>query len=202
MTDEPEIVVRLAGAGDLASCAETLAEAFQDYPWTRHVVPEDDYEGRLRALQLLYLGYAHEQGFVAVAGANSGAIALLRPDAAEPDPRLAERVVALHGDRLDRLGQAGPPSGAWRLETLGVHPSRQGSGIASRLLRFALDEVARRGGEAVALDTSDARNVRLYERHGFRTISHEDAKGAPPIWRMTAHLSDGATRLAQGHSVA
>ena len=189
MNDDAEIGVRLARREELATCAETLAAAFRDYPWTRHVIPADDYDARLAALQRLYLGYAHDQGIVAVAGEGAGAIALLRPDAAEPEAALIAQVVALHGDRIDRLDQTPSPAGAWRLETLGVHPGRQGRGIASRLLRFALDEVARRGGGPVVLDTSDARNVRLYERHGFRTTTRTDADGAPPVWRMTALVS-------------
>ncbi|WP_431790425.1 GNAT family N-acetyltransferase [Microbacterium paraoxydans] len=186
MNDDTEVDVRLARREDLATCAETLAAAFRDYPWTRHVIPEDDYDARLAALQRLYLGYAHDQGIVAVAGEGAGTIALLRPDAAEPEAAFIAQVVALHGDRLDRVDQTPSPAGAWRLETLGVHPGRQGRGIASHLLHFALDEVARRGGGPVVLDTSDARNVRLYGRHGFRTTALTDADGAPPVWRMAA----------------
>ena len=185
---------RVAGPDDLAPGAETLAAAFREYPWTRHVIPDDDFDARLRELQHLYLGYAHEQGFVAVTPHRDGVLALVRPGADAPAPSLISRVVELHGDRVDRLDTAESPAGAWRLETLGVHPRSQGRGIASELLRFALAEVARRGGGAVALDTSDVRNVRLYERHGFRTTAHEPADGSPPVWRMTAHVVPASSR--------
>lgn len=188
MTDERDLEVRLATHGDVSSCATTLAAAFRDYPWTRHVVPPDDYGERLRALQLAYLDYATEQGFVAVAGPAAGVAALIRPRAAEPDAAFLDRVIELHGDRIDRLDGAPFPAEAWRLETLGVDPGRQGFGIASSLLRFALDEVARRDGTIVMLDTSDARNVRLYERHGFRTISRRAVESGPSVWRMTTDV--------------
>ncbi len=184
---------RLATIEDLPACGSTLAAAFEHYPWTRHVIPEDNYHQRLHDLQSLYVEYAHEHGIVAVAGDGVGVIALLPPDAPEPDPEMIDQIVQLHGDRIDRLNQnpplTDPPAGAWRLETLGVHPDQQGRGIASALLKFALAEVARRGGESVVLDTSEERNVRLYERHGFHTISHSETDDGPPVWQMIAHIA-------------
>jgi ribosomal protein S18 acetylase RimI-like enzyme len=177
--------VRLAQLGDLAPAADTLAAAFRDYPWTRHVIPAADYWKRLLELQLLYLEYSQSRGIVAVTGGCDGVIALLPPEAPEPEPKMIGRIIELHGDRIDRLDHADPPADAWRLETLGVRPERQGRGLASALLDFALDGVARRGGRLVALDTSDSRNVRLYERHGFRIDSYEEGADRPPVWKMT-----------------
>lgn len=181
-------LVQHAQSADLAAAADTLTAAFEHYPWTRYVLPEDDYLGRLRALQHLYLGYACEHGIVAVAGDIEGVIALLPPDAPYPSLAMVEEVVALHGDRIDRLEQAPPPEGAWRLETLGVRPEHQGRGIASALIHFALLEVRALGGRAVALDTSDPRNVRLYERHGFQVTAQADSGDGPPVWKMVASL--------------
>lgn len=111
--------VQHAHAPDLDCAADTLADAFEDYRWTRHVLPEDDYLTRLRALQRLYPGYAHEHGIVAVTDNCGGVIALLAPDAPDPEPEMIEQVVSLHGDRIDRLGHSVPQVGVWRLETLG-----------------------------------------------------------------------------------
>lgn len=193
-------LVRHARPADLAAAADTLTAAFEHYPWTRHVLPEDDYLARLRALQHLYLGYACEHGIVAVTGDGEGVIALLPPHAPDPAPAMVEEVVALHGDRIDRLEQAPPPEGAWRLETLGVRPERQGRGIASALIHFALSEVRARGDRAVALDTSDPRNVRLYERHGFGVTAHTDSGDGPPVWKMLASLEAQHGEAAQVQS--
>lgn len=176
--------VRHAHASDLDRAADTLAAAFEDYPWTRYVLPEDDYSTRLRELQRLYLGYAHEHGIVAVTDNCDGVIALLAPNAPDPEPEMIEQVVSLHGDRIGRLGLSAPQAGVWCLETLGVRSEAQGGGRATALLDFALTEVAGRGGCDVALDTSDARNVRLYERHGFTVVSHNERAGSPPVWSM------------------
>lgn len=180
-----KIDVRRAHAANLDAAAETLAAAFEQYPWTRYVLPEADYPVRLRELQRLYLGYAHEHGIVAVTESCDGVIAILPLDAPDPEPEMVERILALHEDRIDRLGQSEAPADAWRLETLGVRPESQGGGRASALLDFALSEIAARGGTEVVLDTSDARNVRLYERHGFTITSHSEPLGRPPLWAMS-----------------
>ncbi len=187
---------RLADADDIAAAADTLAAAFEHYPWTRYVIPQEHYHERLRSLQQLYLEYARTHGIVAVAGDCDGVIALLPPDAPEPAPGMVDEVMRLHGDRIGRLQHGDPPAGAWRVETLGVRPERQGQGLASTLLVFALAEAVRRGGGQVVLDTSDPRNVCLYERHGFQTTTHTDTGHGPPVWTMTATFENSATRNA------
>ena len=86
---------------------------------------------------MTYLDYAHKHGLVAVTADRDGAITLLPPDAPMPGQAMIDRVVDLHGDRIDRLDHAAPPAGAWRLETLGIRPESQGRGRASALVDFA-----------------------------------------------------------------
>lgn len=191
--------VRLCTPADLPVAADTLAAAFTDYPWTRYVVPEDDYASRLRDLQHLYLTHAQQHGVVAVVHDGSGVIALLPPDAPDPDDEVLEQVMTLHGDRLDRLARPTPPHEDWVLETVGVRPDAQGRGVGAELLRFGLAEAARRGARAVRLETSSDRNVRLYERHGFRTTDRGDRPDGPPVWTMRTVTDDAAPVLPPGH---
>lgn len=186
---------RLAAENELDAAADALAAAFEHYAWTRHVIPDDDYAWRLRELQLVYLRHAHAHGFVGITGPADGVIAVLPPDAPEPAPGVVDRIVQLHGDRLGRLGDATSEPGepdSWRIETVGVVPARQGRGLASDLIRFALAEGARRGASRFALDTSDERNVRLYERHGFSVASRVEPSDAPPVWSMSAVVGPAA----------
>ena len=186
--------VRSAAPTDLAGAADTLAAAFADYPWTRYVIPDDGYAERLRRIQFLYLRHSLQHGIVGVTDPAGGVIALLPPDAPEPDPATVQEIIALHGDRADRLapGDSAPTAAEsetsapapWRLETLGVRPDRQGAGLGSALVRFGLEAAARHAAHAIALDTSDPRNVRLYERFGFATVAHSEVPGGPPVWVM------------------
>lgn len=184
-----EPAVRRARAHDLDAAARTLAAAFAEYPWTRFVIPETDYAARLLELQSLYLGYAHRHGVVGVTPDRAGVIAVVPPTAPDPDAQTVERIVALHGERISSIEAPEPSGRAWRLETLGVAPELQGRGLASALLRFALDAVGDLGGAEIALTTSDPRNVRLYERHGFTVEEHVERPERPPIWSMRAALS-------------
>lgn len=181
--------VRSALEADLDRSAEALALAFEDYPWTRWVLPEDGYEGRLRAVQRLYLGHALEHGIVLVdvddGRVVNGVVAALPADAPPPSPDVLATVVALHGDRIDRLQPSAALGHDWSIETLGVRPGLRGRGLGGLLVRRVLAAVADRGGGAVHLQTSDERNVRLYARHGFAVVAEASPVDGPPTWTMS-----------------
>lgn len=184
------MTARPASPPDVPPAARVLAAAFADYPWTRWTVPADDHERRLEELQALYLAHALEVGIVLVDDGPGprAVVALLPPDASDPAPEVQERVAALHGDRRAVLaGVALPPApdGAWSLATLGVHPDHRGGGLGTALARAGLDAAARRGATTVALETSDERNVRLYERLGFAVTARTELVDGPVVWSMT-----------------
>jgi GNAT superfamily N-acetyltransferase len=82
------------------------------------------------------------------------------------------------------------------LPFLGVRPERQGRGLGGRLLA---ERLARADAEGVPayLESSSARNVPLYERHGFRhlgdPISLPDGPSVWPMWREPS-TSEGEQR--------
>ncbi len=184
-------VVRRATHDDLARAATTLGAAFADYPWTRWTVPADDHAGRVEALQRLYLEYlAIPHGTVWVDEPVRAVSAFVPSDLpALPDAALA-RMVQLHGDRLPHLesatartaGYADPA--AWSLATVGVAPEHRGGGLGEAVCRAGLDHLdAQR--QACDLETTVARNVRLYERLGFRTVARTAIPGGgPTVWTM------------------
>lgn len=169
--------IRMAVPSDLDAASEVLADAFENYPWTRWSIPEDSFLARLAALQALYLKYALSEGVVLVEEQIDGVIALLPPNVPEPSRECQARVADLHGDRLDVVARANlppAPEGCWTVETVGVRPERQGAGIGTELVRAGLDVVAASGGVGVALETSLDSNVRLYERVGFDVTATRD----------------------------
>ncbi|AFR50067.1 GNAT family N-acetyltransferase [Gordonia sp. KTR9] len=120
----------------------------------------------------MYLGYALDHGVVLVTTDRCGVIALLPPDVPAPDEQFQAEVADLHGDRLAAVTGAetpAPPAGAWHLVTLGVRPGSQGKGLGSSLVRAGLAVLDDKTppGALVALETSDDRNVMIYERVGF-----------------------------------
>ncbi len=72
----------------------------------------------------------------------------------------------------------------WYLYFLGVPPSSQGQGLGSAMMDATMPMVDAQRLPAY-LDNSNERNIKLYERYGFRVISEYRAReDAPPIWGM------------------
>ena len=113
--------VEPASTADVAGAVAALRTAFDDYAWTRWIVPDDDHEGRLTGLfeiTVSRIGLGH--GDVRVArcpgarcphsgGTVVGASVVLRPDRPVPDAVWAEIAPVeqrLLGDRLAVADQA------------------------------------------------------------------------------------------------
>ncbi|GAA1313855.1 MAG: GNAT family N-acetyltransferase [Brachybacterium sp.] len=187
-----EIQVRNATAADIPSAARTLAAAFHDYPWTRWSVPAADYAERLEELQGLYLHHALGCGLVLVDDKQRGVAALLPPDAPEPGALAQERIAELLGDRLHALLATElpeHPAGSWDLATIGVDPDSQGKGVASAILAEALRRLDSYRA-ATALETSAARNVALYSRHGFTVTATTEIPHGPVVHSMLRCAAD------------
>ncbi len=69
-----------------------------------------------------------------------------------------------------RLAAHASPCGAY-IYSVGVEPELAGKGIGSRLVRLALERIGERYAQC-ALRTDEARNVRFYEKLGFRCVEH------------------------------
>lgn len=193
----PAPTIRRATAADLPAAVATLTAAFADYPWTRWVVDDDDHATRLGGLYAIYLRVALELGqlWVSDDGAAAAAWTSSRSAAAQEElferERLVDEIARLSGSRvanvvtgIELLAPHAPDDDHWVLAAVGVRPERQGGGLGSRLLAPALAGFDRRGEPAV-LDTSSPRNVRLYERLGFRTTAEVAMPGdGPHVWLM------------------
>lgn len=178
--------LRDALPADIPAAARTLAAAFDDYPWTRWSIPEDRHAERLEELQSIYLEHALSCGVVLVSEGVDGVAALLPPHAPAPADAVQARIVRLLGDRFETfLSVELPPRPpeAWELATLGVAPSARGRGVGSALLAEGLRRVDAAGGSCV-LETSDARNVELYSRHGFAVTETTRIPDGPVVHSM------------------
>jgi ribosomal protein S18 acetylase RimI-like enzyme len=79
------------------------------------------------------------------------------------------REVSAATELLEERRRNHVPAPHWYLSALGVDPDRQRQGIGSALLRLVLDR-ADADRTPVYLETATARNVLLYERHGFDVV--------------------------------
>ena len=71
----------------------------------------------------------------------------------------------------------------WYLSAIGTDPSARRRGAASALLASRLAECDAEGAEAY-LESSNSRNLPLYERHGFEILRQITVDDSPPLWLM------------------
>ena len=195
MDSAPPLPVRVRPAvpADLSAVADTLADAFTDYRFTRWALPADGYPERLRAVQHYFtervgLPYGRvwtTDGVLAAAVWTVPGVAV--PAEVFADPALA----ALYGDRAEavarleeELAPHRPAGPAWFLATVGVRRDAQGKGVGTAVLSPGL-AAADADGFSCYLETSDARNVRFYRRLGFEvTAEVTPSWAAPRTWCM------------------
>ncbi|MEU5127600.1 GNAT family N-acetyltransferase [Streptomyces mobaraensis] len=196
---QPTRLVRPATSRDVPSSVRTLTRAFADYPFTRHIVAADDHEDRIRRFQSLFLervGMAYGRVWVTEEAGGEGAVAVAVWTTPERDPgpafaEVAPAAAELAGDRAaafesaERALEPHRPQGpAWFLATVGVDPAHQGRGIGAAVLSPGL-EAAERAGHPAYLETSTERNVRFYQRLGFRvTADVRLPDDGPRTWCM------------------
>ncbi|WP_228973823.1 GNAT family N-acetyltransferase [Streptomyces sp. DH12] len=186
--------VRPLTDADVPTAVDTLARAFADYPYTRHVIAAEDHEERIRRFQELCLtrvGMVYGRVWVADGGR---AVAVWTTPDGDPSPAFTELgplLGDLAGDRAAAHESAEravaphrPREPAWFLDTVAVAPEAQGRGLGSAVLAPGI-EAAARAGHPVFLETSSERNVSFYERLGFRVTADIVLPDAGPrTWCM------------------
>lgn len=195
--------ITTASVAEAAEVASVLADGFHDDPVMSWVFRGDDDE-RARKLGACF-GFISAEAIVPL-GATflvDGGCACWTPppgtDAWSSD-RGARFLDALSADcdrgDIERLGvlsaamdAAHPSTRHWYLGSIATRRSRQGRGIGSGLLAHSL-QLVDRDGAAAYLESSNLRNVPLYERYGFEVTGQIDLPDGPPLipmWR-TARL--------------
>lgn len=184
-----------AGATELPSIIETLAQAFQTDPALSWILPDPDH--RARALRSLFcvLAPADLRAGVALRSAGDEAASLWRaPGQANSGTfeflRTVVPLVAAFGTALPRglkvqasIDLHRLKGRFWYLHYVGVRPEHQGKGHGGRIIRAQI-AVADLDGLPCWLETATPANVPLYERLGFVTQAEWDISGGPHFWGM------------------
>ncbi|MBT3157857.1 GNAT family N-acetyltransferase [Streptomyces sp. CHA1] len=187
-------VARPLTDADIPASVDALARAFADYPFTRHVIAAEGHAERVRRFQeicLTRIGMVYGRVWVADEGR---AVAVWATPDEDPSPAFAEVgpvLGELIGDRQAAYESAEqavapyrPQEPAWFLNTVAVAPEAQGKGLGGAVLVPGIEE-AERAGYPAFLETSSERNVRFYERLGFRvTAAVTLPDGGPRTWCM------------------
>lgn len=178
--------VRRATEADVPAMAAVLARAFARDPyfsWLTGDAPERNLRMRMGWTGILRhasAGLRETWTTDDVAGVavwvppGRGASSLV--DSLRMVPALARltgwrrlREVSAATELLEQRRRAHAPAPHWYLSALGVDPEHQRRGIGTALLRLVLDR-ADADATPAYLEAATARNVLLYERHGFDVV--------------------------------
>jgi ribosomal protein S18 acetylase RimI-like enzyme len=193
------IDVRPAARPDTAVVADVLADAFAEDPVMAWLLPPG-IRNRHHRLTSLFANvtqsYLRHDKTVQLAGDGRGAAIWAPPGTWAPTTSDTVRdllpMLAIFGTRIGRASTlASAMAGShphsprhWYLYCLGTRTTAQSQGIGSAMLREVLDK-ADAAGEPAYLESSNVRNVPLYERHGFAVVEELHIAGnGPTLWRM------------------
>lgn len=187
-----DYAVHVAEPSEEDAVINTLLLAFATDPCTRYVYPTPAaYCGAFRRFAEAMGGGATRNGAAWMADDGAAAALWLPPgvqsdsgaigaliDAFTPPERLP-----VLGQVVEGMAQFHPQTPHWYLAMLGVDPVRQGRGLGSALLEAGLARVDAEGALAY-LESSNPKNVPLYERFGFEVIGLVQPEDFPPLIPM------------------
>ncbi len=184
--------VRAATSGDVGAVVHVITLAFGTDPMTRWAIPDPDaYLTAMPDFVRAFAGHAFPNDTADWTADRRGA-ALWLPPGVEPD---GERMMALletYGNRealsdlesiFEQMGKFHPTEPQWYLPLIGVDPAAQGRGLGGMLMKYATDRCDRDGLPAY-LESSNPRNISLYERHGFEVMGRIQAGSSPVMTPM------------------
>ena len=133
--------------------------------------------------------FAHQGAYTV--GDHAGA-ALWLPPGVQPDENAFSTLLERAGSEqvkkdcaavFEQMERHHPKEPHWYLPFLAVDPRHQGEGYGSALLEHTLIPCDR--DQALAyLESSNPKNIPLYERHGFKLLATLQSGTSPPIFPM------------------
>jgi ribosomal protein S18 acetylase RimI-like enzyme len=188
-----DATVETIGISDAERTIATLTSAFIADPLFRWIYPTpDNYLDAFPRLVQAYCGSGIDDGTAFQARDFAGASIWLGPGR-HPDEEATVAIAqeTIPADRIEDvfglLGELGnyhpQDESIWYLPFIGVDAVQQGGGLGSALMTHALRLCDEQGLRAY-LESSNPRNIPLYERHGFQVMARLDVGSAPPVHPM------------------
>ncbi len=189
-TDTPGVIG--AVADERPQVTATLVAAFVADPFMRWMFPDaNQYLTWFPEVLRHLAGGAFDHGSAYRTSDGSGAVLWLAPGVFPDEEALgavmqegvASSRVAEVFSILEQVGASHPDEPHWYLPAIGVDTHAQGRGIGSALLAHSLATVDDQGVVAY-LESSNPRNMPLYERFGFSVIGEIQAGTSPRVIPM------------------
>ena len=191
--------VRVVTADDVDAAALVFARGFHDDPLWAWAFPD---EKRRLAQQQAFWGFCVTEAirypWTFLAAGESTTTCWIPPDGTELSPGGAEQFEPLLRDlvgngatpvlELFETLDANHPHDEphFYLSLFATEPAARGNAYGQALLRHNLALIDQEGASAY-LESSNPRNIAMYERHGFRVIQHVTGPSGCPdfagLWR-------------------
>ena len=183
--------INTATSTEIPQIIDTIAMAFAADPFVRWIYPDpNQYLSNIREMLIRFGGKAFDHGTAYYVDGFAGAALWLPPDIHPDEEALGEHMQRTISESiledvfsvLERMEHCHPTDPHWYLPLLAVDPVHQGNGYGSALLKDAIAQFDTDGMIAY-LESSNPRNISLYERHGFEIITEIQA-GTTPVTPM------------------
>lgn len=177
---------------DQQAVIAVITLAFSTDPMARWAFPDPNiYLKVLPQMAQAFGGNGFALGAAHLA-AGGRAAAMWLPPGVQPDTDRLDALTREHTPEHQRsdmervftqMETYRPSEPCWYLPLIGVDPVCQGRGYGSALLRHALEQCDRDRMPAY-LESSNPRNIPLYERHGFEAIGAIRSGSSPTVVPM------------------
>lgn len=183
-------MIKTALTSDQVGAIGVLTLAFSIDPMVRWSLPDPAiYLENFSSIVRAFGGSAFDKGTAFIANGFTGAALWLPPGAKSDEESLMRLFDENANDDIkedlqnifEQMEKFHPTEPHWYLPMIGVDPMHQGAGIGSALMTEALKAVDRDGLIAY-LESSNPKNITLYQRHGFEVIG-EIQSGSSPVLR-------------------
>jgi ribosomal protein S18 acetylase RimI-like enzyme len=184
--------VKTANLSDEAPVTAVLALAFSTDPGARWTWPHPQhYLSHFSSFVQAFAGRAFTHGSAYYVDGFAGA-ALWLPPGVYPDEEaldaLLQRSTSEQTQKdlfavFEQMRHSHPSEPHWYLPLIGVDPFHQGKGLGHALMQHAL-VACDRDQKAAFLESTNPRNVTLYERHGFEMLGTIQVGTSPTLFPM------------------
>lgn len=201
MNGRRDTTIKIAQTSDESGAIDALTLAFSTDPMVRWSLPDPTiYLATFPSIAKAFGGSAFQGRTAYIAPGFVGAALWLPPGAGSDE----ESLIRLFGENVgddvkenlpaifEQMEKFHPTEPHWYLPMIGVDPAYQGTGVGSALMSEALKAVDQDGLIAY-LESSNPRNISLYERHGFEVIGEIQSGRSPvlhPMLRRARRISD------------
>ena len=185
-------MVQVAQSDEQSSVVQTITLGFSADPIARWIWPDAEvYLKTMPLFAVAFGGAGFDHSTVYATNCGHAAAMWLPPGVASDDDAIEaifEETVA--ADRMDEIGsffeQMGsfhPHEPCWYLPLIAADPAQTGRGLGAALMKHALQKCDQQGLPAY-LESSNPRNISLYERHGFEVMGKIETPSSPLMTPM------------------